>query len=138
MMNARIKVFLADDHPLIRAGLSMAFENDSKICIIGTADNGFDAIEKIEKSNPDIVLMDIDMPGLSGVAAISILRKTYPEMILFVMSTYNDRTYIEDSKTSGASGYILKNISIESLARLIVDVIDKKRIISPYVLYLKQ
>ena len=69
MAEARIRVFLADDHPLIRTGLSLAFEFDPKVAIIGTADNGCDAIEEIERLLPDLVLMDIDMPGLSGVCS---------------------------------------------------------------------
>lgn len=94
MAEAKIRVFLADDHPLIRTGLSLAFENDPVVSIVGTADNGFEAIEKIEKLIPDIVLMDIDMPGLSGIAAIRELRKKFPNMMVLVLSTYNDRNYL--------------------------------------------
>ncbi len=137
MADVRIRVFLADDHPLIRTGLSMAYENDHRVCIIGTADNGFDAVEEIERLVPDVVLMDIDMPGLSGIAAIKILRGKFPDMLMLVLSTYNDRSYIDDSKAVGANGYLLKNIGIDALAELIVDFIEKNKIISPYVLYRK-
>jgi DNA-binding NarL/FixJ family response regulator len=137
MADGRIRVFLADDHPLIRTGFSMAFADDRQVNIIETADNGFDAIEKIERTRPDIVLMDIDMPGLSGVAAIRALRTKFPDMLLIVLSTYNDRSYIDDSKAAGANGYVLKTIGIDALAKLIVDIKEKNSISSPYVLYLQ-
>ncbi len=137
MADDRIRVFLADDHPLIRTGLSMAYENDLRVCIIGTADNGFDAIEEIERLVPDVVLMDIDMPGLSGIAAIKVLREKFPDMLMLVLSTYNDRSYVDDSRDVGANGYLLKTIGIDALSKLIVDFIEKNKIVSPYVLYLK-
>jgi two-component system NarL family response regulator len=138
MAEAKIRVFLADDHPLIRTGLSLAFENDPVVSIVGTADNGFEAIEKIEKLIPDIVLMDIDMPGLSGIAAIRELRKKFPNMMVLVLSTYNDRNYLQASKKAGANGYLLKTISIESLSDLIVDIAHDKEVVSPYILYLSR
>lgn len=138
MAEARIRVFLADDHPLIRTGLSLAFEFDPKVAIVGTADNGCDAIEEIEKLLPDLVLMDIDMPGLSGVAAIRALRKKFPVMQILVLSTYNDRKYLEDSLQAGATGYVLKTISIESLSNLIIDIKEDNEIVSPYVLFLNR
>jgi len=136
MAEAKIRVFLADDHPLIRTGLSLAFEDDPNVYIIGTADNGFEAIEKIESLVPDIVLMDIDMPGLSGIAAIKELRKNFPDMLILILSTYNDVKYIKDSKEAGANGYLLKTISIESLLDVIVDIFNDKEVVSLYILYL--
>jgi two-component system NarL family response regulator len=138
MAETRIRVFLADDHPLIRTGLSLAFENDHKVAIIGTADNGCDAVAKIEKLRPDIVLMDIDMPGISGISAIKALREKFPAMLFLILSTYNDRSYLEDSLDAGANGYLLKTIGIESLANLIVDISDNKEVSSPYLLYLNR
>jgi two-component system NarL family response regulator len=138
MTETRIRVFLADDHPLIRTGLSLAFEGDHKVSIIGTADNGCDAVERIKKLKPDIVLMDIDMPGLSGIAAIKALREKFPDMLFLVLSTYNDRRYLQDSLAAGANGYLLKTISLESLANLLVDITDNREVSSPYVLYLNR
>lgn len=136
MVDGRIRVFLADDHPLIRTGLSLAYEDDLMLCVVGTADNGFDAVTNVEKLRPDIVLMDIDMPGLSGIAATKELRKKFPALLILVLSTYNDLIYLNNSKEAGANGYILKSIGIDALAKLIVDVVRKNKIFSPYVLYL--
>lgn len=137
MVEGRIRVFLADDHPLIRTGLSMAYEDDHTVCIVGTADNGFDAIVDVERLMPDIVLIDIDMPGLSGIAAIKELRKKFPNMLILVLSTYNDRSYIDDSKGAGANGYLLKTIGIDALSKIIVDIIKKNNVVSPYVLHFR-
>lgn len=137
MADHKIRVFLADDHPLIRTGLFMAYEDDRKVSIVGMADNGFDAIMGIERLVPDVVLMDIDMPGLSGICAIRELRERFPDMLILVLSTYNARSYIDESKDVGANGYILKTIGLDALASLIVDIIDKNQIDSPYVLYLQ-
>lgn len=136
MAEAKIRVFLADDHPLIRTGLSLAFEDDSKVSIVGMADNGYDAVDKIKKLVPDLVLMDIDMPGLSGIAAIKELRKKFSDMLILVLSTYNDRNYLQQSKDAGANGYLLKSIGIESLSDIIVDITQSKEVVSPYILYL--
>jgi two-component system NarL family response regulator len=116
----------------------LAFEDDHKVAIIGTADNGCDAVAKIEKLRPDIVLMDIDMPGISGISAIKALREKFPAMLFLILSTYNDRSYLEDSLDAGANGYLLKTIGIESLANLIVDISDNKEVSSPYLLYLNR
>lgn len=82
--------------------------------------------------------MDIDMPGLSGIAAIKALREKFPDMLFLVLSTYNDRRYLQDSLAAGANGYLLKTISLESLANLLVDITDNREVSSPYVLYLNR
>jgi two-component system NarL family response regulator len=102
--NKPIKVFIADDHPLIRMGLSLALNAKDNIKVVGDADNGFDAIEKIKQVMPDVVLLDIDMPDLSGTAAVRVLRRIFPEMKLLVLSTYNDKNYIKESMSAGANG----------------------------------
>ena len=95
-----IKVFIADDHPLLRMGLRLAFNAKDNIEVIGEANNGFDAIDKIKELVPDVALFDIDMPGLSGTAAIRVLRKIFPAMKILVLSTYNDVNYIKESMSA--------------------------------------
>jgi DNA-binding NarL/FixJ family response regulator len=129
-----VRVFIADDHPLIRMGLSLALNAKDNIEVVGEADNGFDAIEKIKKFIPDVALLDIDMPGLSGTAAVRVLRKIFPEMKILVLSTYNDKNYIRDAMSAGANGYIIKNIDIETLVQIIVSFNSGGEVISPYLL----
>jgi DNA-binding NarL/FixJ family response regulator len=129
-----VKVFIADDHPLLRMGLSLAFNAKDNIEVVGEADNGFDAIEKIKQVIPDVALFDIDMPGLSGTAAIRVLRKIFPDMKILVLSTYNDENYIKESMHAGANGYLLKTIDIDNLVKIIVSFNSGEEIISPYLL----
>jgi DNA-binding NarL/FixJ family response regulator len=134
--NKPVKVFIADDHPLIRMGLSLALNAMDNIKVVGDANNGFDAIEKIKLLKPDVALLDIDMPGLSGTAAVRVLRKIFPKMILLVLSTYNDVNYIKESMSAGANGYIAKTIGIDNLVEIIVSFNTGEEIISPYLLNL--
>jgi DNA-binding NarL/FixJ family response regulator len=132
--NNPVRVFIADDHPLLRMGLSLAFNAKDNIEVVGEADNGFDAIEKIKIVQPDVALFDIDMPGLSGTAAIRVLRKIFPGMKILVLSTYNDENYVKESMNAGANGYILKTIDIDNLVKIITSIYVGENIISPYLL----
>jgi DNA-binding NarL/FixJ family response regulator len=129
-----ITVFLADDHPLLRMGLSLAFNAKDNIRVVGESDNGFDAIEKIKKIVPDVALLDIDMPGLSGTAAIRVLRKVFFNMTILVLSSYNDENYVRDAMASGANGYILKTVDIDNLVEIITCFHQGTEIVSPYLL----
>ncbi|WP_300160888.1 response regulator transcription factor [Solidesulfovibrio sp.] len=131
-----IRVFIADDHPLLRIGLRLAFEGIETIAIVGESDNGFETIEKIQKTVPDVALIDIDMPGLSGIPAIRVLRKAFPAMKLLALSTYNDTNYIKDAMKAGADGYVLKTIDIDGLAGLIAAFHAGRPIVSPYLVNL--
>jgi DNA-binding NarL/FixJ family response regulator len=132
--NKPIRIFIADDHPLLRMGLRLAFNAKDNIEVIGEANNGFDAIDKIKQLVPDVALFDIDMPGLSGTAAIRVLRKIFPVMKILVLSTYNDVTYIRESMSAGANGYLLKTIDIDNLVKIITSLHLNEEIISPYLM----
>lgn len=128
------KVFLADDHPLLRTGLRMSLSQHADIDFIGEANDGFKAVEKIKKNPPDVALIDFDMPGLSGVAAIRLLRKHYPDMKLLILSSYGDRHYIEEAMQAGANGYILKSIDISELVDVIRAFARNEQPMSPYLM----
>lgn len=133
---APIRVFIADDHPILRIGLSMYLEKHERISIAGEADNGFDAVKIIIEKQPDVVLMDIDMPGLSGIEAIRVLRKTLPDLTIIVLSTYSKREYIQEAMTEGASGYVAKNTKIDELIKIIEDFAAGRECLSPHLLNL--
>lgn len=134
--NGRIRVFLADDHPLLRTGLRLSFDHREDIKLIAEAEDGYSAIEMIQTHKPDVSLIDIDMPKLSGVGVIRILRKSFPQMKLIVLSTYNDEHYIEKAMDAGADGYVLKSVKIDELVRIIKSIWSKKKILSPYLVNL--
>jgi len=134
--NAIIKVFLADDHPLLRAGLRISLGQRNDMELIGEAGDGFSAVEKIRVNPPDVSLIDVDMPGLSGIGVIRILRKSIPEMKILVLSTYNDDNYIKSAMAAGADGYVLKSVGIEELEKIIKSFHAGKPEISPYLVNL--
>ena len=132
--NESFKVFLADDHPLLRTGLRMSLSQHADIDFIGEANDGFKAVEKIKTNPPDVALIDVDMPGLTGMAAIRMLRKHYPDMKLLILSSYSDRHYIEESMQAGANGYILKSIDINELVEVIRAFARNEQPMSPYLM----
>ncbi|MEZ4601679.1 MAG: response regulator transcription factor [Syntrophotaleaceae bacterium] len=134
MHDKPFKVFLADDHPLLRTGLRMSLSQQPDIDFIGEASDGFKAVEKIQKNPPDVALIDVDMPGLSGTAVIRMLRKQYPEMKLLILSSYSDRHYIEEAMQAGANGYILKSIDINELIDVIRAFARNEQPMSPYLM----
>jgi DNA-binding NarL/FixJ family response regulator len=131
-----IRVFLADDHPLLRIGLRLSLEQRDDIELIGEADEGFSAVEKIQATHPEVSLIDIDMPGLSGIGVIRLLRKSNSQMIILVLSSYNDETYIQDAMAAGADGYVLKCIGVNELAEIIKSFYAGKPMLSPYLVNL--
>lgn len=133
---AAVTVFIADDHPILRIGLSMYLESKPNIRIVGEADNGFDAVDAINQNPPDVVLMDVDMPGLSGIEAIRVLRKTLPDLKIIVLSTYTKKEYVQEAMLEGADGYVAKNTKIDELVKIIEDFAEDRECHSPYLLNL--
>lgn len=131
-----IRIFLADDHPLLRIGLKLSLNQNPDITVVNEAGNGFKAVQKILDSAPDVVLMDVDMPGLSGVEATRMLRTTFPDMVILVLSNYNDEKYINDAMAAGADGYISKNIGADDLVTLIKAFYHRQPAVSPYLVNL--
>jgi DNA-binding NarL/FixJ family response regulator len=127
-------VFIADDHPLIRLGLRLSLGQIEGIRIIGEAIDGYSAIDKIRQAPPDVALVDVDMPGLSGTGAIRVLRKTLPDMKIIVLSTYHNENYIRETMEAGADGYVLKNIDVDTLADIIKSFVAGTTIFSPYMI----
>lgn len=131
-----MRIFLADDHPLLRTGLRLSLSQEKDIEIIGEASDGFSAVEKIQADPPDVSLIDVDMPGMSGIGAIRILCKAIPDMKILVLSTYNDEKYIRDAMQAGADGYVLKSVGISELVRIIKHFNEGRPIVSPYLVNL--
>jgi DNA-binding NarL/FixJ family response regulator len=129
-----VTVFIADDHPILRIGLKLYLESKQHIKIVGEADNGFDAVNAITQNPPDVVLMDIDMPGLSGIEAIRVLRKTLPDLKIIVLSTYSKKEYVQEAMLEGASGYVAKNTKTDELIKIIEDFAEGRECNSPYLL----
>ena len=104
-----IKVLIADDQEIVCEGLKMILETDPQIRVIGTANDGQEALDLVEALAPDVVLMDLQMPRMNGVQAIRRLRVTHPDLPVLVLTTYMDDKWLFDAIRSGASGYLMKD-----------------------------
>ncbi len=131
-----MRIFLADDHPLLRAGLRLSLSQYTDIEILGEASDGLVAVEKIQTDPPDLSLIDVDMPGITGIGAIRILRESTPDMKILVLSSYNDEKFIRAAMRAGADGYVLKSVSTSELVRIIRCFCQGQSIISPYLVNL--
>lgn len=110
-----IRILLVDDQKLIRQGLKALLELDSDIQVVGSASDGHSAVEQVEAYLPDVVLIDIRMPGMDGVTATQIICERFPDTKVLVLSGYDDEKYLADALRSGAKGYLLKDTPAEEL-----------------------
>lgn len=101
-------IVLADDHPLVRQGLRAVFEANSEITIVAEAEDGTDAVRLCVEHRPDVVLMDLQMPGLHGIDATRQVRAAAPETAVLVLTMYDDDDTVFAAVSAGASGYLLK------------------------------
>ncbi|MBD2345339.1 response regulator [Anabaena subtropica] len=111
-----IKVLLVDDQNLIRQGLKALLELEADLTIIGEAENGKIAIDLISQCHPDVVLMDVRMPIMDGVAATREIQKSFPGVKVLVLTTFDDDEYVKAALQHGAMGYLLKDTPSEELA----------------------
>jgi DNA-binding NarL/FixJ family response regulator len=110
-MNTSLKVLIADDHPLMLQGIRRALEASDDIDVIGEARCGEELLSLVERRKPDLVLLDLHMPGLCGVECIQAIKLTNPEIKTVVISASDDRANIDAALVAGASAYILKSVS---------------------------
>jgi DNA-binding NarL/FixJ family response regulator len=126
-----IKVLIADDHAMVREGLSTALQTTSTIRVVGMAANGREAIEKVKTLKPNVVLMDIKMPNMDGLKACRLIKKSSPEIQVIMLTVHDDETHVIDAITAGASGYILKSLSVNELIRAIKLASEGKAMLHP-------
>ena len=115
----KTSVFIVDDHDMVRAGLSLFLESFDDLELIGETNDSRKALGMIQELNPDVVLMDLVMPGISGVEVIKAVRQSCTTTQVLALTSFNDKHLIFDAMHAGAIGYILKNIPIDELANAI-------------------
>ncbi|HWI91930.1 MAG TPA: response regulator transcription factor [Flavisolibacter sp.] len=120
-----IKVAIADDHKIFRKGVILSLRPFTNIKFVLEADNGDQLLEGIAVNEPDVVLMDLRMPGKDGIEATKILSKQYPNIHVIVLSMYEDDRFVSHMMENGASGYLLKNAEPQEIRRAIMDVHEK-------------
>ena len=125
-----IKVLIADDHPLLRAGLKHVLENEPDFSPPGEAEDSRELLDKIEKSHWDVIVLDITMPGPSGLEALIEIRKRRPAIPVLILSMHSEEQYAIRSIKAGASGYLTKNKAAAELVQAIRRVIIGKKYVS--------
>ena len=118
-----IKVLIADDQELIRESLKIVLGANEDMEVTGIAENGEQVLSEIKKKKPNVILMDIRMPGIDGVECTRLVKEKYPDIYIIVLTTFDDDEYIYDALKYGASGYLLKGCSLEELSSAIHSVL---------------
>ena len=126
-----IKVLIADDQELIRESLGIVLGANPDMEITGMASDGQSVLSMIKKEKPDVILMDIRMPGMDGVECTRIVKEKYPDIYIIILTTFDDDEYVYGALKYGASGYLLKGISMKELASAIRTVVSGRAMINP-------
>ncbi|MHB8628869.1 MAG: response regulator [Aggregatilineales bacterium] len=128
-----MRVIICDDQALIRDGLEMLLKLEADIEVVGLAHDGAEAIEHTAQKKPDLVLMDLKMPGMNGVEATARIRLNYPDVKVLVLTTYDDDSWVFDAIRAGASGYLLKDTPRAEVVKAIRGTVAGRSYIDPSV-----
>jgi DNA-binding NarL/FixJ family response regulator len=115
----RIRVILIDDHPIVRSGIRMLLEQAPDIVVVGEVERGDNAVQQVEALNPDVVLLDMEMPGKSGVEIARELQATGLPVRILALSAYDDDQYISSLLANGASGYLTKEEALDTIVEAV-------------------
>lgn len=126
-----IKVLIADDQELIRQSLQIVLNSKKDIEVTDVAADGQEVIRSIRRQKPDVVLMDIRMPKMDGVQCTKIIKENYPQIKIIILTTFDDDEYVYNALKFGASGYLLKGVSMEELENAIKIVHSGRAMINP-------
>jgi DNA-binding NarL/FixJ family response regulator len=126
-----ITVLLADDHSLVRKGFRRLLEDEPGIQVVGEANDGSEAIRLAQEVKPQVIVMDMSMPGLNGIQACVEILKVLPKTAILMLSMYSEEAQVRNAIKAGAKGYVLKNAVDVDLASAIRDVAAGKRVVGP-------
>jgi DNA-binding NarL/FixJ family response regulator len=129
----RVRIVLVDDDDLMRAGLRSVLSSDETIEVAGEAGDGREAVDRVRRLNPDLVLMDIRMPNVDGISATRDVLSAFPDVKVVVLTTFEQDDYIFDALSAGASGFLLKRTKPEELIAAIHTVAEGDSLLSPSV-----
>jgi NarL family two-component system response regulator LiaR len=129
----KIRVLLVDDHAILREGIRFLLTGSGEVDVIGEAGDGIEALEMVEKLQPDAVLMDISMPRMNGIEATKELKKRHPELPVLILSMYDSDEYVVPILKAGAAGYVLKRAAAQDLVSALKAVVSGQVILDPTV-----
>ncbi len=115
----KIKLLIADDHAILRDGIVSLLQSEESFTVAGTAGNGYEVMELINKNEYDVCLLDINMPGLDGIEAAKLIKEKKPGIKIIMLTTYNDREIISELIHIGVAGYLLKNSDKQELVEAV-------------------
>ena len=118
-MSKTSRILLVDDHPVVREGLRSMLSGDPRIEVVGEAVSGKDALEQVQKLEPDVVLTDILMPGMSGIEVTRQIKRLRPEIVVILLTMYDSKMYVMEGLRAGAAGYLVKDSSADFLRHAI-------------------
>lgn len=124
-------IVLADDHNVVRQSLRLLLEEDSRFQVLGEASNGLQAIEMIERLHPDVLVVDIMMPGLNGIDVARRIKKQFPETIIVILSMYENEAYVVEALRAGVTAYVLKKSTAQELMYALTQAIAGHIFLSP-------
>jgi DNA-binding NarL/FixJ family response regulator len=119
-----MKILIVDDDPLICKSLSIMLGKEDDITVVGTAGNGAEAFDLCKETQPDVVLMDIRMPNVDGIAATRLIKKDFPNVRIMMLTTFDDKHNISQALSAGADGYLLKTDEISTIAGKLRPLVD--------------
>lgn len=128
-----IKVLIADDHRVVREGLSAILKSNEDIQVVGEACDGQEAVEKARALLPDVILMDISMPKMSGIEATRVIKREFPHIGIVALTMYEEQQYIFDLVRAGATGYLLKDTDTAQIVAAIRAIYHGESLIHPSV-----
>lgn len=132
-LNSKVRVVIADDHPMFRDGLRLVLGNDSAVELVGEAANGMEVVELASDRQPDVIVMDLNLPGLHGIEATRRVLADNPSIGVLVLTMFDDPDSILDALRVGARGYLLKGVGRDPLVRALLAVANGEMILGPAV-----
>jgi NarL family two-component system response regulator LiaR len=132
-MTQLVRVLLTDDHPVVRRGLAAVLAAYDDFQLVGEVSSGEEAINFCEKTQPDVVLMDLVMPGIGGAKAIRVIRERWPQVAVIALTSFGEMSLVEEALKAGAVSYLLKNVSADELAAAIRGAVTGRSVLSPEV-----
>jgi DNA-binding NarL/FixJ family response regulator len=130
-MDKKVRIVLAEDHTILREGLRALLSADPKFEIVGEAADGRQAVRAVEKLGPDLVMMDLSMPRMTGMDAIREIKRRYPETKIMVLTVHKTEEYLRTTLQAGANAYVLKDATRDELLMAIENVLRGKTYLSP-------
>jgi len=119
MTDSRLRILLADDHVTVRQGLKMLIESQDDLTVVSEASDGTAAVEQARTLRPDVVVMDISMPGMNGLVATRTLKQIQPDSVIVILTRHGDDAYLQELLRAGADGYVLKQSAASELLQAI-------------------